>query len=162
MRIARDRPLLSRLLLLDRRLYRLRRGFRLGLGLRLSRRLGAFRPAADIDHGAVTALHFRIHPTQDQHAAVECNHFAVLRAGGLAFRADIGLVAGRAFQAQFLSLGLVGEMHHYSASGAERDDIGLLALTGGGDLDARAVFVLVVGGQPPAADDILWREGRWH
>ena len=74
---------------------RLRFGFRLG-------GLCAFRTAAHVNHGAVAALHFRIHPAQNQDAAVERNHLAVVGAGGwLILRADIGLAAGRSLQRQF-------------------------------------------------------------
>src|SRR5262245_53508183 len=55
----------------------------LGLGGRA--RLGRRRAAADIDHRAVAALHFGIHPAQNQNAAIEQNHFAILRAAGWIF-----------------------------------------------------------------------------
>ena len=78
--------------------------FGLGFGL-VAAVLAPSGAAADIDHGAVAALHFRIHPAQDQYAAVEGNHFAVLRAAAVRHRrTDIGLAAGRAFQAQLVGV----------------------------------------------------------
>jgi len=89
------------------------------------------------------------------------NYLAVLHAGGRIFgRADIGLAAGRALQAQLGRGGLVGEMHHHAAGRTHADEIGIGALLRGGRLDARAVFVFVVGGETPAPDQVLRREGR--
>src|SRR5215831_3992119 len=140
------------------RLRRWRCRFR--FGLRLGRSLlGALRAATNIDHSAVAALHFRIHPTQNQYAAIEGDHFAILGAAWLAVgRPDEGLAARSAPQPQLRRRRLVGQMHHDAATGAKRDHIRLAALPGGCRLGARAILVLVIGSQAPASDDILWRE----
>src|SRR5215467_985793 len=104
--------------------------FRLGLWLGRGL-LGALSAATNIDHRAVATLHFRIHPTQDQHAAIEGDHFAILSAARL-----------------------VVKMHHDAATGTKRDHVRLSALPGRCSFRARAIFVLVIGGKPPASDDI--------
>ena len=51
--------------------------------------------------------------------------------------------------------GLVGEMHHDPAGRAGGDDVRIGALLGGGLHRALAVGLLVVGGEPPAPDNVL-------
>src|SRR5215467_11564173 len=142
------------------RLWRRRCRSRLGLWLGRSRP-GALRAATDIDHGAVTTLNFRIHPAQDQYAAVEGDHFPILGTARLAVgRPDEGLAAGAASQAQLRGCRLIGKMHHDAASGTKCDHVRLLALPGGRCLRPWAILVLVIGGETPATNDILWRESR--
>src|SRR5882672_2832907 len=50
----------------------------------------AGRAAARQQHGAVAAGDLRIDPPEDEHAAVERDHLAVVRSAGLRARTDIG------------------------------------------------------------------------
>src|SRR5262249_19638234 len=54
------------------------------------------------------------------------------------------------------------QVHHDTAAGPERDDVRLVALTSRRRLRARAVFLLVIGGKSPAADNVLRRKGWWQ
>src|SRR6478736_2389795 len=129
-----------------------RRRSRLGFWLGRSRP-GALPAAADIDHGAVATLNFRIHPAQDQYAAIEGNDFPILSTARFAIgRTDEGLPARTASQAQLGWRRLIGKMHHDAATGPKRDHVRLLALPGGGSLRARTILVLVVGGEPKRED----------
>ena len=101
-------------------------------------------------------------PRSRRAGSEQARHYA--RSRWLTVGPDIGLAARTALEAELLGLGRVGEVHHQSASGTARDDIGLLALPARGDLGARPIFRLVVGGKPPAADEIGgihvgWRRG---
>src|SRR4029079_17025643 len=86
----------------------------LGLGgrFRLGRRPAALGTTADIHHRAIAALHFRIHPAQNQDASIEQDHFAVLRAAGRIFGGpDKCFAPLRALEAQLGRGRLVGKMH---------------------------------------------------
>lgn len=126
-------------------------------------RSGAGRAAADIDHSAVAALHFGIHPAEYEDAAVEMNYFPILGATWLGFsRPDVGFAARRAFQPQFGRRRLIGKVHHHAAGRTECYDVGLLAPSDSSRLSARAIFFLVIGRKSPTSNDILRREGWWE
>src|SRR5205823_2491533 len=121
-------------------------------------RLGGRRAgggAAHIDAGAVAARDFLIGEARDQHAAVERDDLAVARAAcRLLSRTDIVLAVRPALEAQFGRLRLVGQMHNDAAARAASNVIGLLALAARRDFGARAIVLLVIGGKPPAPDQI--------
>src|SRR5215831_5050454 len=123
--------------------------------------LGAFAPATDIDHRAVPALYFGIHPAQNEDATVEENDFPVLCVScpGVGWP-DVGFSARPALEAQLGWRRLVGKMHHDAAIGSKRNDIRLLALSGRRCLRARAVLFLMIGRESPTSDNILRWKGR--
>src|SRR5262249_58504736 len=109
------------------------------------------RAAADVNPRAVPARDFRIHPAQYEHAAIEGDDLAILRARRWTVGAHVGLAPRSALQPQLARLGVVGEMHHHAAVRPAVDDIGLIALRLRGGFGASAVAFLVIGGKPPAS-----------
>src|SRR4051812_25158632 len=68
--------------------------------IRFQPRTSRARRAAHIDAGAIAAGDFRIGEAQDHHPPIEGDDLAILRAAGLARRADIIPPAGRALETQ--------------------------------------------------------------
>src|ERR1700683_738575 len=73
------------------------------------------RPAADIDHVAVTGRRVLVGEAGDQDPAVKRDDLAILCATGRSRRTDIILAARAALEPQFLWRCLVGQMHDHPA-----------------------------------------------
>src|SRR4051794_28936576 len=113
------------------------------------------RGATDIDHVAVTGPGVLVDEAGHQDPAIERDDLAILLAGHRSGRADIVLAARAALQPQFLRGRLVGEMHDHAAGRSDRDDIRLLALALRRLLGARPVVRILVGGEAPAAGELV-------
>src|ERR1700730_11136775 len=113
------------------------------------------RPAADIDHVAISGGGILVDEAGDQNAAVEGNNLAILLAAGRSSRTDIILAARATLEPQLLRRRLVSQMHDHAARGAGADDIRLLALPTRRGFGAGTVIGVLERREPPAADNLV-------
>src|SRR5207244_6070250 len=97
----------------------------------------------------------RIDEARDHHPSVKRNDLSVLLAGRRAWRTNIVFAALATFDAQFLRLCLVGEVHDHAAGWPGVDDVRLFALAPRGGLGPFLVVGFVVGGKSPTTDDFI-------
>src|SRR3984893_3302881 len=120
------------------------------------------RPAADIDHVAISGGGILVDEAGYQNAAVEGNNLAILLAACRSSRTDIILTARAALEPQLLRRRLVSQMHDHAARGAGADDIRLLALRLGLNFGAGAVIGILERCETPAADNLVRTDRRRH